>query len=149
MSPIAKWRLVTRLLGLPRMVENVAMLHHSLLQRAPPENHCVLMAASLKLLPGSTVRWRGRRYLIVDYQSLDRHHRATAGQAQTRTYPRQRSSTRLCVPNRFRPDTGPCVGSGGGLANSGKEIRDSKAAPQHGERGTNRRSCQKGCSCFG
>ena len=29
------------------------------------------MAASLKLLPGSTVRWRGRRYLIVDYQSLD------------------------------------------------------------------------------
>jgi hypothetical protein len=47
------------------------MLHYSLLQRAPPENHCVLMAASLKLLPGSTVRWRGRRYLIVDYQSLD------------------------------------------------------------------------------
>ena len=29
------------------------------------------MAASLKLLPGSTVRRRGRRYLIVDYQSLD------------------------------------------------------------------------------
>ena len=29
------------------------------------------MAASLKLLPGSTVRWRGRRYLIVDYESLD------------------------------------------------------------------------------
>ena len=54
-----------------RMVENFAMLHYSLLQRAPPENHCVLMAASLKLLPGSTVRWRGRRYLIVDYQSLD------------------------------------------------------------------------------
>ena len=53
------------------MVENFAMLHYSLLQRAPPENHCVLMAASLKLLPGSTVRWRGRRYLIVDYQSLD------------------------------------------------------------------------------
>ena len=47
------------------------MLHYSPLQRAPPENHCVLMAASLKLLPGSTVRWRGRRYLIVDYQSLD------------------------------------------------------------------------------
>src|SRR5271166_2176054 len=29
------------------------------------------MAASLKLLPGSTVRWRGLRYLIVDYESLD------------------------------------------------------------------------------
>ena len=29
------------------------------------------MAASLKLLPGSTVRWRGRRYLIVNYKSLD------------------------------------------------------------------------------
>jgi len=29
------------------------------------------MAASLKLLPGSTVRCRGRRYLIVDYESLD------------------------------------------------------------------------------
>src|SRR6201988_5555424 len=53
------------------MVENFAMLPYSLLQRAPPENHCVLMAASLKLLPGTTVRWRGRRYLIVDYQSLD------------------------------------------------------------------------------
>src|ERR1700751_6090233 len=61
-------RIVQRYL---RMVENFAMLHYSLRQRAPPENHCVLMAASLKLLPGSTVRWRGRRYLIVDYQSLD------------------------------------------------------------------------------
>ena len=61
-------RIVQRYL---RTVENFAMLHYSLLQRAPPENHCVLMAASLKLLPGSTVRWRGRRYLIVDYQSLD------------------------------------------------------------------------------
>src|SRR5258705_2502451 len=30
------------------------------------------MAASLKLLPGSTVRWRGQRYLIGDYESLDR-----------------------------------------------------------------------------
>src|SRR6202030_2652789 len=29
------------------------------------------MAASLKLLPGSTVRWRGRCYLIIDYESLD------------------------------------------------------------------------------
>jgi hypothetical protein len=29
------------------------------------------MAASLKLLPDSTVRWRSRRYLIVDHQSLD------------------------------------------------------------------------------
>jgi hypothetical protein len=29
------------------------------------------MAASLELLAGSTVRWRGRRYLIVDYESLD------------------------------------------------------------------------------
>ena len=29
------------------------------------------MAASLKLLPGNTVRWRGRRYLIVNYESLD------------------------------------------------------------------------------
>ena len=29
------------------------------------------MAASLKLLPGSTVRWRGQRYVIVDYESLD------------------------------------------------------------------------------
>jgi len=29
------------------------------------------MAASLKLLPRSTVRWRSRRYLIVDYESLD------------------------------------------------------------------------------
>src|SRR5690349_19211964 len=56
-------RIVQRYL---RMVENFAMLHYSLLQRAPPENHCVLMAASLKLLPGSTVRWRGRRYLILD-----------------------------------------------------------------------------------
>jgi hypothetical protein len=29
------------------------------------------MATSLKLLPGSTVRWHDRRYLIVDYESLD------------------------------------------------------------------------------
>ena len=32
-------RMVQRYL---RMVENFAMLHYSLLQRAPPENHCVL-----------------------------------------------------------------------------------------------------------
>src|ERR1700751_652823 len=32
-------RIVQRYL---RMVENFAMLHYSLLQRAPPENHCVL-----------------------------------------------------------------------------------------------------------
>src|ERR1700758_4906400 len=57
---------------------------------------------------------------------LRRHHRATAGQAQTRTYPHQRSSTGSRFPYRFRPDTGPCVGTGEGLANSGKEIRDSK-----------------------
>ena len=29
------------------------------------------MATSLKLLPGSTVRCHDRRYLIVDYESLD------------------------------------------------------------------------------
>ena len=29
------------------------------------------MAASLKLLPGNTIRWQGRRYLIVDYEGLD------------------------------------------------------------------------------
>src|SRR5690242_4425280 len=29
------------------------------------------MAASLKRFPGSTVRWCGRRYLIVDYAGLD------------------------------------------------------------------------------
>src|SRR6266478_9624398 len=31
-------------------------------------------------------------------------------------------------PISFPPDTGPCVGTGGGLAKSGKEIQDSKAA---------------------
>ena len=49
-------RIVQRYL---RMVENFAMLHYSLLQRAPPENHCVLMAASLKLLPGSIIQFDG------------------------------------------------------------------------------------------
>jgi hypothetical protein len=29
------------------------------------------MAASLKLFPGSTVRWCGRRYMILDYAGLD------------------------------------------------------------------------------
>jgi hypothetical protein len=29
------------------------------------------MAASLKLFPGSTVRWCGRRYIILDYAGLD------------------------------------------------------------------------------
>jgi hypothetical protein len=107
------------------------------------------MAASLKLLPGSTFRWRGRRYLIVDYESLDAIHCATAGPAQTRTYPGQRSSTGSCVPYRFRLDTGPCAGTGGGVAKSGKEIQDSKAAPQHGQLGADVRSYQEGRSCFG
>jgi hypothetical protein len=42
-------------------------------------------------------------------RELRRNHCATAGQAQTRTYPGQRSSTGSCVPYRFRLDTGPCV----------------------------------------
>src|SRR6266481_6220055 len=40
-------------------------------------------------------------------RELRRNHCATAGQAQTRTYPGQRSSTGSCVPYRFRLDTGP------------------------------------------
>src|SRR5271165_2387292 len=35
-------------------------------------------------------------------RELRRNHCATAGQAQTRTYPGQRSSTGSCVPYRFR-----------------------------------------------
>src|ERR1700682_6402230 len=77
-------------------------------------------------------------------RELRRNHCATAGQAQTRTYPGQRSSTGSCVPYRFRLDTGPCVGTGGGLAKSGKEIQDSKAAPQHGQLGADVRSYQEG-----
>jgi hypothetical protein len=79
------------------------MLHYSLLQRAPPENHCVLMAASLKLLPGSTVRWRGRRYLIVDYQSLD---------AIIARQPGKRRLERIPV-NEAAPDHASHIVSGG------------------------------------
>ena len=128
---------------------------------------CSTIVCCRGLRPKTTVCWRnsdGRFAQIAARQyssmagptlpdcrlpKLRRHHRATAGQAQTRTYPRQRSSTGSRFPYRFRPDTGPCVGTGEGLANSGKEIRDSKAAPQHGELRTNLRSCQKGGSCFG
>src|SRR5271165_4244975 len=39
-------------------------------------------------------------------RELRRNHCATAGQAQTRTYPGQRSSIGSCVPYRFRLDTG-------------------------------------------
>jgi hypothetical protein len=31
----------------------------------------ISMAASLKFLPGSTIQWRGRRYIIDDYAGLD------------------------------------------------------------------------------
>src|SRR5262249_39385713 len=93
-------RIVQRYL---RMVENFAMLHYSLLQRAPPENHCVLMAASLKLLPGSTVRWRDRRYLIVDYQSLD---------AIIARQPGKRRLERIPV-NEAAPDHASHIVSGG------------------------------------
>src|SRR6267142_6940778 len=61
-------------------------------------------------------------------RELRGNHCATAGQAQTRTYPGQRSSTGSCVPNRFRLDTGPCVGTGGGLAKSGKEVQESSSS---------------------
>jgi hypothetical protein len=105
------------------------------------------MAASLQLLPGSTVQWRGQLYLIVDYQSLD---------AIIARHPGKRRLERIPIneaPDQtshivFRADTGPCVGTGGGMANSGKEVRDSKAATQHGELRTNLRSVQKGRSRF-
>src|SRR6266404_2678769 len=96
------------------------------------------MAASLKLLPYCSMAWP--TLLDCRLRELRRNHCATAGQAQTRTYPGQRSSTGSCVPYRFRLDTGPCVGTGGGLAKSGKEIQDSKDAPQHGQLGANVRS---------
>lgn len=123
-------RIVQRYL---RMVENFAMLPYTL----------------LKLLPGSTVRWRGRRYLIVDYQSLGAIIARQPGKRRLERIPVNEAATGSRFPYRFRRDTGPCVGTGEGLANSGKEIRDAKAAPQHGELRTNLRSCQKGGSCFG
>src|SRR5208282_4594263 len=39
-------------------------------------------------------------------RELRRNHCATAGQAQTRTYPGQRSSTGSCVPSQFDLSTG-------------------------------------------
>jgi hypothetical protein len=55
------------------------------------------MPVSLKLLPGSTVRWHGQRYLIVDYASLDAIIARQSGKrrleripvAQARTYSRR------------------------------------------------------------
>jgi putative transposase len=35
-----------------------------------PLNGQTLMAASIKFLPGATIRWHGRRYVIVDYAGL-------------------------------------------------------------------------------
>ena len=59
------------------------------------------MAASLKLLPGSTVRWRGRRYLIVDYESLD------AIIARTTAVRRQiRNHGPALLPDGTDPDVG-------------------------------------------
>src|ERR1700751_1029368 len=89
--------LISRVLG------DHAMLHYSLLQRAPPENHCVLIAASLKLPPGSTVRWRGRRHLLVDYQSLD---------AIIARQPGKRRLERIPV-NEAAPDHASHIVSGG------------------------------------
>jgi hypothetical protein len=59
-----------------RMTQNPLSLHVVCCRiggAAPQDNWRIAtpMAASLKLLPGSTVRWRGRRYLIVNYESLD------------------------------------------------------------------------------
>jgi hypothetical protein len=35
-----------------------------------PLNGQTPMAASIKFLPGATIRWHGRRYVIVDYAGL-------------------------------------------------------------------------------
>jgi hypothetical protein len=86
-------RIVQRYL---RMMQNFAMLHYSLLQRAPPENNCVWTQLRWPLRSNCcpAVQFDGGPTLPdCRLPELRRHHRATAGQAQTRTYPRQRSST--------------------------------------------------------
>src|SRR6202140_2595348 len=104
------------------------------------------MAASLKLLPGSTVRWRGRRYLIVDYESLD---------AIIARQPGKRRLERIPV-NEAAPDHASHIVSAWtpDLASVPEEawqkaVQDSKAAPQHGQLGADVRSYQEGRSCFG
>src|ERR1700758_2284089 len=102
------------------------------------------MAASLKLLPGSTVRWRGRRYLIVDYESLDAIIARQPGKRRLERIPVNEAAPDHASPivSAWTPDL--ASDTGGGLAKSGKEIQDSKAVPQHGHLGADVRSYQEG-----
>ena len=89
------------------------------------------MAASLKLLPGSTVRWRGRRYLIVDYESLDAIIARQPGKRRLERIPVNEAAPDHASHIVSGLDTGPCVGTGGGLAKSAKEIQDSHTQSHH------------------
>ena len=104
------------------------------------------MSGSVKLLPGSTVRWRGRLYLIVDYESLEA---MIARQPHKRTLERipvkevapdhQSHGVSAPTPNLVSvPDDDWQI--------SDTEIRDPQAHHQHGQIGANVRSRQEGCS---
>ena len=107
------------------------------------------MAASLKLLPGSTVRWRGRRYLIVDYESLDAIIARQPGKRRLERIPVNEAAPDHAshIVSAWTPDLASVPEEA--WQKAVKEIQDSKAAPQHGQLGADVRSYQEGRSCFG
>jgi hypothetical protein len=57
------------------------------------------MAAKLKLIPGSTIRWGGRRFVVVDYVGLDAVIAREVGQRKL-----ERSPVRVANPDRTPGD---------------------------------------------
>src|ERR1700724_2381749 len=66
-------------------------------------------------------------------RELRRNHCAQPGKRRLERIPANEAAPDHASHIVSALDTGPCVGTGGGLAKSGKEIQDSKAAPQHGQ----------------
>jgi hypothetical protein len=66
---------------------------------AAPQDNCVLQTP---MAAGSTVRWRGRRYLIVDYESLDAIIERQPGKRRLERIAVNEAAPDSCVPYRFR-----------------------------------------------
>ena len=107
------------------------------------------MAASLKLLPGSTVRWRGRRYLIVDYESLDAIIARQPGKRRLERIPVNEAAPDHAshIVSAWTPDLAAVPEEA--WQKAVKRFKILKAAPQHGQLGADVRSYQEGRSCFG
>ena len=93
------------------------------------------MATTLKFLPGSTIRWRATRFIVVDYADIDAIIARELGKRKLERIP-----VRDAKPDRSDPwrpegvDAGSGLHTGRGLEESSDTIPGPQAFARNGSR---------------